>query len=136
MHNATELESLDYKQCLALMRTQAVGRLVFTDHALPAVRPVNFTLRQGEVILRLGRSPWVRRLDHTVVAFEVDQIDQTAQAGWSVVVVGKARLLVDIDELVTNSDPLHRSWAPGPRDQTLAIDIEQITGRRLLTAAS
>lgn len=136
MHNATELESLDYKQCLALMRTQAVGRLVFTDHALPAVRPVNFTLRQGEVILRLGRSPWVRRLDRTVVAFEVDEIDQATHAGWSVVVVGKARLLVDIDDLVTNSDPLHRSWAPGPRDHTLAIDMEQVTGRRLVAAAS
>lgn len=133
MHSTAEIWPLDYKQCLAFMRTQAIGRLVFTEQALPAVRPVNFSLVQGEIVLRLGWSPWVRRLDRSVVAFEVDQIDQVDHTGWSVVVVGKARLVRDIDNLVSLADPLRPSWAPGPRDQVLAIDMEQVTGRQLRT---
>lgn len=133
MHSTAEIGPLDYKQCLAFMRTQAIGRLVFTEQALPAVRPVNFSLVEGEIVLRLGWSPWVRRLDRSVVAFEVDQIDQVDHTGWSVVVVGKARLVRDIDNLVSLADPLRPSWAPGPRDQVLAIDMEQVTGRQLRT---
>jgi uncharacterized protein len=131
MNTTNELETLDFRECLALLRTQAVGRLIFTEQALPAIRVVNYRVHHGQIALRLGRSPWVPRLDRTVVAFEVDDIDQAAHTGWSVVAIGKARLVVDIDELVTLSEPAHRPWAPGRRDQVLCVDMEQVTGRRL-----
>lgn len=131
MKALTELETLDLRQCLALLRGQTVGRLVFCENALPAIRPVNFSLHEGEIVLRLGRSPWVRQLDRAVVAFEVDQIDTDTHAGWSVVALGKARLVTDIDELVALFDPHHRPWAPGTRDQVLCVDMERVTGRRI-----
>ena len=37
-----ELEILGRDQCLDLLRTVRVGRLVFTEQARPAVQPVNF----------------------------------------------------------------------------------------------
>jgi hypothetical protein len=42
-----ELEILGQDQCLDLLRTVRVGRLVFTEQALPAVQPVNFRVWQG-----------------------------------------------------------------------------------------
>lgn len=131
MKALTELETLDLRQCLALLRGQVVGRVVFCENALPAIRPVNFSLHEGEIVLGLGRSPWVRRLDGAVVAFEVDQIDPETQTGWSVVTLGKARLVTDIDELVALFDPHHRPWVPGTRDQVLCVDMERVTGRRI-----
>jgi nitroimidazol reductase NimA-like FMN-containing flavoprotein (pyridoxamine 5'-phosphate oxidase superfamily) len=131
MNPTNELQTLDFKECLPLLRAQAFGRLVFTEQALPAIRLVNYSLYNGQIALRLGRSPWVPRLDRTVVAFEVDDVDKDSHTGWSVVVIGKARLVLDIDELVTLSDPTTRSWVPGPRDQVLCVDMEQVTGRRL-----
>lgn len=133
---SSEIECLDLKQCLTLLRSQAVGRLVFTEQALPAIRLVNYSMPGSRIVLRLGRSKWVARLDRSVVAFEVDDYDIGARTGWSVVIVGRARLIVDVDELVSLSDPATRSWAPGPRDQVLAIDMERVSGRRIRVAAS
>jgi uncharacterized protein len=135
LNTSSEIERLDLKQCLALLRGQAVGRLVFTEQALPAVRLVNYSMPTGRIVLRLGRSKWVSRLDRAVVAFEVDDYDIGARTGWSVVIVGKANLIFDIDELVSLSDPATRPWAPGPRDQVLAIDMERVTGRRIRVPA-
>lgn len=136
MESSSEIERLDLKQCLALLRSQAVGRLVFTEQALPAIRVVNYSMPAGRIVLRLGCSKWVTRLDRAVVAFEVDDYDAGARTGWSVVIVGKARLIFDIDELVSLNDPATRSWAPGRRDQVLSIDMEQVTGRRIPVPAS
>lgn len=135
MNKTNELEQLDVTQCLALLRTQVVGRLAFTEQALPGIELVSYSVHNGKVVLRLDRSPWAPCLDRTVVAFEVDDIDRVSHTGWSVVVVGKARVVLDIDELVALSDPARQPWAPGPRDQVLAVDVEQMTGRRLRLAA-
>ena len=43
-----ELEILGRDQCLDLLRTVRVGRLVFTEQARPAVQPVNFRVWQGD----------------------------------------------------------------------------------------
>jgi uncharacterized protein len=136
MTTSNEPETLDFKECFALLRTQYVGRLVFTERALPAIRLVNFSLFNGQIALRVGHSPWVPRLDRTVVAFEADNLDSTTCTGWSVVVVGKARLVLDIDELVMLCDPTQRAWQSGGRDQVLCIDMERVTGRRMRLAGT
>ena len=43
MPKGQELEVLNRRQCLDLLQTVRVGRLVFTEDALPAVKPVNWT---------------------------------------------------------------------------------------------
>jgi hypothetical protein len=44
------LEILDAADCLRLMGTVPIGRLVFTEDGLPSVRPVNFTV-DGETVV-------------------------------------------------------------------------------------
>jgi nitroimidazol reductase NimA-like FMN-containing flavoprotein (pyridoxamine 5'-phosphate oxidase superfamily) len=117
-----------------LLSSMSVGRLVFSEGALPAIRPVNFVLHGGDVVVRASRSGALGKLTEEVVAFEVDSIDPDTHTGWSVVVVGKAAPVTDIDELVALADPRHRPWAPGERTRFLRIQIEIITGRRLALA--
>jgi nitroimidazol reductase NimA-like FMN-containing flavoprotein (pyridoxamine 5'-phosphate oxidase superfamily) len=114
-----------------------VGRLVFSADALPAIRPVNFAVVNGRIVVRGARDSWAGKLDNAVVAFEVDEIDEKTNTGWNVVVIGKAHIVTDVDEIVQLSDPGTRPWVNGHHDRFLTVDMEQITGRRLtLTGAS
>lgn len=131
-----EMEKLTETECLDLLRTQPIGRIVFTEHAMPAIRPVNFLLDSSDVIIRTAPDAWLRRLGGSIVAFEVDEIDVETRTGWSVVVLGKAEVVTDIDALVRWSEPSHRPWAPGKRDRYLRVRAAEITGRRLVLKAA
>ena len=50
--DAGGLEILGDDECLALLQTTPVGRIVFTHQALPAVQPVNYALDGQDVIIR------------------------------------------------------------------------------------
>lgn len=129
-----DMRELTPPECVALLGTVPVGRLVFTEHAMPAIRPVNFQLSGDSVVVRTTRNGSLGRLSGAVVAFEADHIDTASHTGWSVVVLGKAEEITDIDELVALSSQHNRPWAPGPRDQFLRIRFGQISGRQLQAA--
>jgi nitroimidazol reductase NimA-like FMN-containing flavoprotein (pyridoxamine 5'-phosphate oxidase superfamily) len=128
---STEVNVLGTRECLTLLRSVGVGRLVFSANALPAIRPVNFAVVNGQIVVRGARDPWAAKLDNAVVAFEVDEIDEQTNTGWNVVVIGKAHIVTDFDEIVQLSDPTTRPWVNGHGDRFLTVDMEQITGRRL-----
>jgi nitroimidazol reductase NimA-like FMN-containing flavoprotein (pyridoxamine 5'-phosphate oxidase superfamily) len=131
MPSTARFDALSDSESFALLCSVPVGRLIFTEAALPAVRPVTFTVVDGEVVVRTGTDSWVGRLDRCVVAFEVDDLDHDAHTGWSVVVLGQARLVTDTDERYPRTATTRRLWVPGQRDRFLSIPIERITGRRL-----
>lgn len=127
----SELSPLTTRECLELLASQHFGRLAYTDQALPTIRPVNFVLHNGDVVVRTSVSGSMSRLAGQIVAFEVDSVDPVTQTGWSVVVVGKVRPVADVDELVALADPMHRPWAPGERAYFFRISTELVSGRTL-----
>jgi uncharacterized protein len=123
------LEILDRAECLSLLRDQPVGRMVFTERAMPTVRPVNFHLDGDRILVRTGEGGKLNAALHdAVVAFEVDDFDAAFANGWSVIVTGRARVVEPgaIDVL-----PSLTRWAPLGNGQVVAIDVELVTGRRL-----
>ena len=48
-------EVLDEAECLALLRTAAIGRVAFTEGALPAIEPVPFRMAGGQVLIPTRR---------------------------------------------------------------------------------
>ena len=101
MAQRQELEVLDRDQCLELLQTIRVGRLVFTEDALPAVQPVNFRLRRGDVVIRFAGGTKLDAADRNfVVAFQADELDPDLRTGWSVTVVGHAQRITNVSELV------------------------------------
>jgi hypothetical protein len=74
-------------ECLGLLRSVPVGRLVYTEDALPAVRPVTFAAPGGQIVIPTGDSPWFERFDGIVLAFEAGTIAST-RSGWSVLAIG------------------------------------------------
>jgi nitroimidazol reductase NimA-like FMN-containing flavoprotein (pyridoxamine 5'-phosphate oxidase superfamily) len=135
MAQGNELEVLDREQCLKLLDTVRVGRLVFTESALPAVQPVNFRLWQGDVVIRVaGGLKLTSASGNLVVAFEADELDADLRTGWSVTVVGHTQLITDVDDLVKLSGTFLQPWVDGRHDYFVRIRTEKVTGRRLRTA--
>jgi nitroimidazol reductase NimA-like FMN-containing flavoprotein (pyridoxamine 5'-phosphate oxidase superfamily) len=114
---------LDSENCLQLLATQEVGRLVLGDRD-PNVRPVNFVVFDRRVFIRTG-TPLAR---NTSVAFEVDQIDSLGQVGWSVVVRGHARP-IDVELVPEHVVERLVPWAPASKPAWTVIPVESISGR-------
>ncbi|MFJ9898338.1 pyridoxamine 5'-phosphate oxidase family protein [Streptomyces sp. NPDC091280] len=129
---------LDRQECVRLLTTVPVGRIVYTRRALPAVLPVNFGLDvDGAVLLRTSAfSDLANAVDGAVVAFEADEVNAAAHSGWSVVVTGAAGLVADPAEharLLRTGPP---SWVPAPHEVFVRIEPELVTGRGLVGGSS
>ena len=132
LQTSASAQELTREESLALLPSVPVGRLVFTERALPAVIPVNFLVDHGRIVLRTGAtSSLTAAVRGSVVAFEVDQIDPEARQGWSVVVTGRASEVRDALELDRLKDLPLLPWVGGQVDHFVVISIELVNGRRI-----
>ena len=126
------LERLPDYECLRLMASVPVGRIVYTRQAMPAVEPVNFVLDGGDIVIRTdpgGKLAAATR--RAVVAFETDDIDPALQAGWSVTAIGRSREVTDPADIARLRQIGLRTWVPGKREHFIRITPEILNGRRL-----
>ncbi len=132
-HDRNGLEVLSREQCLELLQESLVGRVVFTECALPAALPVNFALLDEDVVFRTATgSKLAAALAKAVVAFEVDDLDAIRHTGWSVLVQGWATLLTRPDDLTRAHALSLQPWAPGERWHFVRIRSEIVSGRRII----
>jgi uncharacterized protein len=90
------LQVLDDPACRALLSATRLGRLGFTQDALPAIQPVAYVLEDDRVIISArSDSRFVAGTRGAVVAFEIDSYDPDDRTGWSVTVLGPSRLVTD-----------------------------------------
>ncbi|MEU8246647.1 pyridoxamine 5'-phosphate oxidase family protein [Nonomuraea sp. NPDC048916] len=130
--DSSGLRVLNREECLRLLSATPIGRIVFTDRALPAVQPVTFALDGENIVIRTGvGSKLAAATRHAVVAFEVDEFDTVLRTGWSVTAVGKARAVQDPVEMARLAELPLTAWAPGSRDHYIVVEAEQLTGRMI-----
>jgi nitroimidazol reductase NimA-like FMN-containing flavoprotein (pyridoxamine 5'-phosphate oxidase superfamily) len=118
-------------ECRELLGSRQVGRLAYIARAgVPDIVPVNYVLDRDDVLIRSGPGPKLQAAERReLVAFEVDDFDDDAHTGWSVVVHGMA-----VREFRAQAGRDERSpapWASGPRYSTIRISSRRITGRRV-----
>ena len=132
MDDSPALTELTRDECLQLMASVPVGRIIYTRQALPAVELINFALDDGDIIVRTDRSgKLAAAMRGAVVAFETDSVDTARRAGWSVTVIGRSREVTDPDEVGRLERTGLRAWAPGERDHFIRISPGIFHGRRL-----
>jgi uncharacterized protein len=130
--NGSVLEHLSRDECMRLMGSVAVGRIVYTRQALPAVELVNFALDDGDIIIRTDAGGKLAAATRgAVVAFEADSVDDAGHAGWSVTIVGQARAVTEEAELRHLERIALTPWAPGRRDHFIRISPVIVNGRRV-----
>jgi hypothetical protein len=66
---------------------------------------------------------------HTRVAFEIDNIDEERESGWSVLVLGSAERVTREYTLTSLWKDGPVPWAEGTRNLFIVITPETITGR-------
>lgn len=118
-------------ECLELAASRPVGRLAWQGPAGPSIVPVNFVVDGRSVRVRTAAySALARECDDSLVAFEVDDLDEGARTGWSVLMRGRAR--IEYDGWAGGDEP--DVWPAGSRALHLQVEVDEITGRRIVPA--
>lgn len=134
MNDHRHLQQLTRAQALELLSSVPIGRLVFTHQALPAIRPVNHLVEGESIVVRATAGATITAVagrNGVVVAYEADALDTARQIGWSVIVVGTARLLDD-DAAAERYRSLLTPWLSGPMDDVITIAADVVTGYRMV----
>ena len=105
-----------------------VGRLGVATKQAPVIIPVNFTVRDHQIFIRLGFGLLSQTAPGQLVAFEVDHIDWAAGTAWSVLARGLATLIESPTEIESAEDP--SPLVPEPGDMLLVVRADVLTGRR------
>lgn len=129
----SRLEVLSNADCLRLLQSVPLGRLVYTYGGLPAIRLVNFQVDDDTVVFNTGPGDKLRAAERgDVVGFEADDVDLERHTGWTVTAVGHLSM-VTADEAaeLRRKLPLH-SWLPMDDPTLVRLGIESVHGRRLV----
>lgn len=123
------LEAMPAAECLRLLAGGGVGRVAFETGGEVHVLPVNYGVYDGRVVVRTAPSTELARHADGRVSFEIDRIDEDSREGWSVLVSGPARVLLEpeLHRRAVRVDP----WAGGSRPLYVEIEPERISGRRI-----
>jgi nitroimidazol reductase NimA-like FMN-containing flavoprotein (pyridoxamine 5'-phosphate oxidase superfamily) len=127
---ANSLRHLSREECLVLLARGRLGRVSVNIRALPAILPMNYSLMDGDIVVRTAPgTKLTAALVNGVVGFEVDRVDSDHTHGWSVLVFGHATEIRDR----TTLDRVHalplESWGCGDGDHFINIHTERVTGR-------
>jgi nitroimidazol reductase NimA-like FMN-containing flavoprotein (pyridoxamine 5'-phosphate oxidase superfamily) len=134
----TTVEVLTEAECHRLLAEQEVGRIAFTDHeGFPVVLPVNFVIDGDLIAIRTDVGAKSEQVPLHRVAFQVDGVERWNHSGWSVLVQGYGQ---DVTDAVGSYYQELRgrgvdTWAPGDKSCWLTIDIDRISGRRIVPQA-
>ena len=122
-------------ECWQLLGSVSLGRIVFTQHAMPAIRPVNHLVDDQAIIIRshLGAAITAHAGsgDGVVVCYEADDLDPVQHTGWSVIATGMARLVRDL-AAIARYEQMLEPWVDSQMDYVIAIRPQVITGLRLV----
>ena len=131
-----DIIELTVDECLSLLETKRIGRIGLTTEVGTQIFPLNYVLsdEQRIVFRTLPYGVIANHAHGADVAFEVDDLEEETENGWSVLALGRCNRIEDPTEvrMVRESeDP--RPWAEGQRILYFAIDWKSLTGRQIGT---
>jgi nitroimidazol reductase NimA-like FMN-containing flavoprotein (pyridoxamine 5'-phosphate oxidase superfamily) len=123
---------LTYDECLSHLESGELGRVAVSTPLGPRIVPVNYTVAEGSIIFRTTPYSMLGSYArNTTLAFEVDHFDADHQ-GWSVVAVGRASMVEDLEDLRRIKDGWDpRPWPGGQRRMYFRLPWRELTGRCL-----
>lgn len=129
----SRLVAMDRDECLTALGAKGVGRIAYVTDDGPRVLPVNYILAEDGVVFRTVPDGEIyRHALETTCAFEVDDIDEFFESGWSVLVVGRLHLLSEEDFARLRYGKIPEPWAAGPRTMFVKLPLLQLSGRQLV----
>jgi nitroimidazol reductase NimA-like FMN-containing flavoprotein (pyridoxamine 5'-phosphate oxidase superfamily) len=132
------VERLDEAECMDLLSTARIGRLVYhSRYGLVAV-PSEYRIHEGSIVFRTYRTLFTEEDLRTGIAYaeynvalEVDQTDPEAREGWMVLVQGAAHHIDTEAERAAIADLGLESWVEGEPEHFIRVNPNEIGGQRL-----
>lgn len=123
------LEPLSSAECARRLSAGGVGILAMGGTPAPVLRPVNFALHEGWLLMRTGEGRILEAAARGEAAsFVVSDVDRLEHTGWSVVVSGKLATREANDALRRVA---LRPWARAEKPNFVALSLDEVSGRRL-----
>ena len=130
---ASELEDISEAECWELLGGHKMGRIAIVVDGKPQIFPVNYGLKGKVIVFRTAAGTKLAYAPDSPVAFEIDDYDRAAGAGWSVMVQGLGRDVTEAaDDFAWSARGARgvRPAAPGEKLHWIAVDPTVISGRR------
>ena len=131
LQQSSRFNDLTLEQCTDFLKINQVGRIGWNAADGPQILPITYAYFNNGIVFRTSPfgllSELIRPCD---VAFEVDDLDQQSQSGWSVVLRGKAEAVAqpqELAELWTLDDLI--PWAAGVRNLFIHVGARRLTGK-------
>jgi nitroimidazol reductase NimA-like FMN-containing flavoprotein (pyridoxamine 5'-phosphate oxidase superfamily) len=135
------VERLDEAECMELLGTTRIGRLIYSSRYGPVALPSEYKIYEGSIIFRTYRTTFTEEdlrtgIAHAEyqVAFEVDQTDPDAREGWLVLVLGTAHHIDTEAERASIADVGLKSWVEGEPEHFIRVDPIRVAGQRIRQA--
>jgi nitroimidazol reductase NimA-like FMN-containing flavoprotein (pyridoxamine 5'-phosphate oxidase superfamily) len=132
------VERLDEAECLELLGTEGLGRLVYNSRYGPTALPVEYKVYEGSIVFRTAQDTFTDEdlrtgIAHAEyhVALEFDQIDLAAREGWTVLVRGAAHHVDTEAERASIVDTGVEPWIEGEPEHFVRINPTRIWGHRI-----
>ncbi len=126
------IEELDDVTCWEYLAGKRIGRLAVSVANRPDVFPVNYVVDDKTVVVQTAPGfKLAAAVLGSGVAFEIDELDEEAHHGWSVVVHGTASEVESVEGLLEAADLGIQPWAGGQKNHYIRIEVDEITGRRI-----
>lgn len=124
------------EECWQLVATRRWGRLLVVVANHPELFPVDHLVDGHSLLVRTEEGTKLRAALGARVGFEVDEVDDDARLGWTVMLAGYANEVFDTRELeLAEIDADEAVWT-GDRVHWLRIVPFKVSGRRLVALAS
>lgn len=126
---ARGLTVLRRRDCLRLLERGGVGRLAVPGPSAPTIRPVNFALHDGRIVIRTtDNALGAAAAEGVDAAFEFDEVRNEDHWTWNVIVTGALHELHDGDD--AGGVPV-KIWAPSAHERVLTLTMTEISGRQI-----
>jgi nitroimidazol reductase NimA-like FMN-containing flavoprotein (pyridoxamine 5'-phosphate oxidase superfamily) len=129
------MRTLSTADALSLLGSVSLGRIAFTQRAIPAIWPVNHALDGADVIIRGSAGAAILSTRGQVVAYQVDTLTPGTEVGWWVVVTGRAAVLDDPGEVARHQRMVQHGLHQG-KDYIVRLHTDVITGFVMVEAAT
>ena len=135
------VERLDEAECMDLLSTARIGRLIYNSRYGPVALPSEYKMHDGSIVFRTYRVTFteedlrtgIAQAEYQVVV-EIDQVDPDAREGWVVLVRGTAHHVDTEAERASISTVGLQSWVEAEPEHFIRVVPISIAGQRLRPA--
>jgi nitroimidazol reductase NimA-like FMN-containing flavoprotein (pyridoxamine 5'-phosphate oxidase superfamily) len=138
---ARVVESLDEAECMELLSTEKIGRLIYASRYGPVALPSEYKIHEGSVVFRTYRITFTEEDLRTGIAHadyqvsvEVDRTDPEAREGWVVLVRGTAHHIDTEADRASIGDIGLQAWVEGEPEHFFRVYPIYVGGQRIRQA--